>query len=70
LEPSATLIRSPGGNSGLEVRFRLGGNYNGTIVLVVVVEFFIVVMATAVEFLIVLRRIASMTMTLAADTGT
>ena len=38
LEPSATLIRRPGGSSGLEVRFRLGGNHNGTAVVMVVVE--------------------------------
>src|SRR5689334_8479896 len=54
------VIRSPSGSSGFEVRFRLGGNYNGTVVLVAVVEFFIIVMTTAVELLIMLWRIASM----------
>src|SRR5207248_1653035 len=62
LEPSATLIRSPGGSSGFEVRFRLGGNHNGTVVFVAVVEFFIIVMATTVGLSIMLWRIASMSM--------
>ena len=69
LEPSATLIRSPSGSSGFEVRFPLGGNHNGTVVLVAVVEFFIIVMTTAVELLIMLWRIASMSTALAADIG-
>src|SRR5437764_14421439 len=60
LEPSATLIRSPRGSSGFEIRFCLGGNHNGTVVLVAVLEFFILVMATAVELLIMLWRIARM----------